>query len=87
LHPKFGRRVHTPQGEGRLLRVAPFGTCGECGEVEGRYAPDADEFVCTNLGCALPLTDVIELAVVQIQDETVSVPPEALTAVDPQPYD
>ena len=82
-----GNLVYTGDGEGRLLRLAPFGTCGECGEVEGRYDEETDDVRCTRPGCELPLADVVELAVVREGDETVSVAPETLRPVGDQPYD
>lgn len=83
----IGRSVHTPQGEGRLLRIAVFGTCGECGEVEGRYDEEEDAVLCSSPECGLPLEDTVELAVVEVADEIISVPPEKLGGVDPQPFD
>jgi RNA polymerase-binding transcription factor DksA len=82
-----GGLVYTEAGEGRLLRIAPFGTCGSCGEVEGRYDEEADEVVCATRGCDTPLADVEELAVVEVGDETISVHPETLRRVSPRPYD
>ena len=38
-----GHLVYTNAGEGTVLRIAPFGTCGECGESAGRSAVAADE--------------------------------------------
>ena len=83
----FGGQVYTQQGEGRLLRVTPFGTCGGCGEVEGVYDEDEDAVLCSSSECGLPLTDVVDLAVVQVGEEVISVAPETLRAVDRQPYD
>lgn len=82
-----GNRVHTPQGEGTLLRFASFGTCGECGETEGRWDEELSSFVCSSEGCALPLADVEEIAVVEIGDGSVSIAPESLRPVDPEPYE
>jgi CBS domain-containing protein/RNA polymerase-binding transcription factor DksA len=82
-----GGLVYTEAGEGRLLRISPFGTCGSCGEVEGRYDEEADEVVCSTRGCDTPLADVEELAVVEVGDETISVHPETLRPVPPRPYD
>ena len=82
-----GRKVYTRAGEGIVQRIAPFGTCGECGEVEGRYDELSDEVRCTRPGCELPLTDVEELAVVQLGEETITTHTEELRPVDPQPYD
>jgi hypothetical protein len=79
--------VYTPAGEGRLLRVAPFGTCGLCGEVEGRYDEREDAIACTSSGCDNLLTDVEELAVVELADEMISVRPEKLRPVGGSPYD
>ena len=84
---KIGGLVYTPQGEGRLQRIAPFGTCGSCGEVEGSYDEDEDAMLCTSPGCGIQLTDVVELAVVEVADEVISVAPEKLGRVDPRPYD
>jgi acetoin utilization protein AcuB len=83
----IGGQLYTPQGEGRLLRIAPFGTCGGCGEVEGRYDEDEDAILCSSPECGIPLTDVVELAVVQVGDAVISVAPEKLREVDAHPYD
>jgi RNA polymerase-binding transcription factor DksA/predicted transcriptional regulator len=85
--PLPGRTVHTEAGEGRLLRLAPFGSCGSCGEVEGTYDDETDEVVCASPGCGIPLSDVEEQAVVQVGEEILSVPPEGLRPVDPSPFD
>ena len=85
--PLPGRTVHTEAGEGRLLRIAPFGTCGSCGEVEGRYDEETDEVVCASPECGIPLGDVEEQAVVQVGEEILSLSPEKLRPVDPQPFD
>jgi acetoin utilization protein AcuB len=82
-----GNRVHTPQGEGVLARFAAFGTCGACGEMEGRWDDERAALLCTGEGCELPLSDVEEVAVVQIGDGTISIAPELLRPVDPQPYE
>ncbi len=87
LGTEIGGPVYTPQGEGRLLRIGPFGTCGDCGEIEGRYDAEEDAILCTSPGCTLPLEDVVELAVVQVADEIISVAPEKLGGVDSRPYD
>lgn len=82
-----GHRVYTQAGEGIVQRIAPFGTCGECGEVEGCYDEQTDDALCTSPGCATPLTDVEELTVVQIGEETITARSQELRAVNPQPYD
>ena len=82
-----GRNVYTQAGEGVVQRIAPFGTCGECGEVEGSYDELSDEARCTRPGCETPLTDVEELAVVQLADKTITTHIEELRPVDPHPYD
>jgi CBS domain-containing protein/RNA polymerase-binding transcription factor DksA len=82
-----GRTVHTEAGEGKLLRIAPFGSCGSCGEVEGTYDEETDEVVCASPGCGSPLGDVEERAVVQVGEEILSVPPEGLRPVDARPFD
>jgi CBS domain-containing protein len=84
---RTGELVYTSAGEGRLLRLAPFGTCGLCGEVEGRYDEREDAIACTSPGCENLLTDVEELAVVELADETISVRPEKLRPVNSSPYD
>jgi hypothetical protein len=79
-----GGEVETPEGEGRLVRLAPFGTCGSCGEVEGRYDAESDDILCATPGCELPLADLTELAVVEIGDETLSFEPELLRPLVPE---
>jgi RNA polymerase-binding transcription factor DksA len=82
-----GGRVHTPQGEGVLLRIAPFGTCGSCGEIEGRWDDEENAVLCTTERCGLPLTDVEDVAVVELGDGSIPLPPELLRPVDPEPYE
>jgi len=78
-----GTRVHTPQGAGMLARIAVLGTCGSCGEVEGRW-DDEHGSVCSTEGCELPLADVEELAVVELGERSIAVSPETLRRIDPQ---
>jgi CBS domain-containing protein/RNA polymerase-binding transcription factor DksA len=82
-----GTRMHTPQGEAQVLRIAPFGTCGECGETEGIYDDASDAVLCSRPGCEMPLEDVEELAVVSLGEETAAIRLEKLRPVDPAPYD
>lgn len=86
--PELGSRVYTRRfGEGVLVRVAPFGTCRRCGDVEGSWDADQDRAVCGNEGCGHPLQDVNELATVAVEDREVYVDPHELRSVDPAPYD
>jgi len=82
VHAHDGQQVQTPYGDGQLLRLSLFGTCGGCGEVEGTWDADGREIVCGSPECELPLTDVQELAIVQIGELTAAIPPEALRPVD-----
>ena len=43
--------------------------------------------LCSREDCDLPLTDVEELWVVQVADETITSHPEKVRVVDPHPYD
>lgn len=83
--PELGSLVYTRFGEGQLLRVAPFGTCRRCGDVEGRA--DGDEARCANEGCGRPLSGVLERAVVRVEEREVYVDPSEIRPVDPAPYD
>jgi CBS domain-containing protein/RNA polymerase-binding transcription factor DksA len=83
--PELGARVYTRFGEGRLLRIVPFGTCRRCGDVEGRR--QGDEAVCGNPGCRQPLEGVLERAIVRVEEREVYVDPAELRSVDPAPYD
>jgi CBS domain-containing protein/RNA polymerase-binding transcription factor DksA len=85
--PAPGDRVHTPEGEGRLVRIGAFGTCGACGETEGGWSEEQEAVLCNTPGCALPLTDVEERAVIELDEKTISVAPEQIRAVDAEPYD
>jgi CBS domain-containing protein len=87
MPPTPGDRVHTPQGEGRLVRIGAFGTCGVCGETQGRWSEERDAILCATPGCGLPLTDIEELAVVALEEKTICVAPEQLRPVDAAPYD
>jgi len=84
---ELGDLVYTRFGEGRLLRQVPFGTCGYCGDVEGRLDPDQDTVVCGNDDCGNPLSDVLERAIVQVEEREVFVDPSELRPVDAAPYD
>ncbi|MGI9592348.1 MAG: CBS domain-containing protein [Myxococcota bacterium] len=86
--PELGARVYTRRfGEGVLLRVSPFGTCGKCGDVEGVRDPEQDRAVCGSEGCSCALVDVDEIAVVAVEEREVYVDPAELRPVDPAPYD
>ena len=86
--PELGARVYTRRfGEGVLLRVSPFGTCGRCGDVEGVRDPEQDRVVCGNEGCEHELVDIDEIAVVSVEEREVYVDPAELRPVDPAPYD
>jgi DnaK suppressor protein len=85
--PELGARVYTRFGEGQLLRVAPFGTCPRCGDVEGTLDPDLDVALCPSGGCRRPLDDVRERAIVGIGEREVYVDPVELSPVDPRPFD
>ena len=64
--PELGALVNTRLGEGRLLRIAPFGTCRSCGDVEGRIDPDEDAAICALESCGRPLADVRDRAIVAL---------------------
>lgn len=85
--PELGGLVYTRFGEGRLLRQVPFGTCGYCGDVEGRLDPDQDTVLCGNDDCGNPLSGVLERAIVQVEEREVYVDPSELRPVDAAPYD
>lgn len=86
--PELGGRVYTRRfGEGVLLRVAPFGTCRRCGDVEGIWDVDRDEPVCGDASCGQPLSDVNELAIVAVEEREVYVDAAEIRSVDPAPYD
>jgi acetoin utilization protein AcuB len=83
-----GSRVYTREfGEGVLVRIAPFGTCPRCGDVEGERDPERDEAVCASEGCGRVLEDVNERATVAVEEQEVFVDPGELRGVDPAPYD
>jgi CBS domain-containing protein/RNA polymerase-binding transcription factor DksA len=83
--PGLGALVYTRFGEGQLLRVAPFGTCPRCGDVEGTR--EDDDVLCGSRGCHQPLAGVLERAIVQVGDREVYVDPAELRSTDPAPYD
>lgn len=84
--PELGDRVYTRFGEGQLLRIAPFGTCPRCGDVEGSRDEESDAVVCGNGACRRELEGVVERAIVQVGEREVYVDPATLAAVDPEPY-
>jgi CBS domain-containing protein/RNA polymerase-binding transcription factor DksA len=84
---ELGSLVYTRFGEGRLLRVAPFGSCRRCGDVEGFHDEESDEVRCGSESCQQALDDVEERAVVAIGEREVYVDPAALRPVDPAPFD
>jgi acetoin utilization protein AcuB len=86
-HPELGAEVETHLGEGQLLRIAPFGTCRRCGDVEGRFDEDEDAAVCDREGCHELLEDVNELAVVRVGEREVYVDPRELRSSEAEPYD
>ena len=83
--PELGELVYTRFGEGRLLRVVPFGSCTRCGDVEGTYDADSEAIVCG--GCGRPIDASRERAVIGLGEREVYVGPEELSRVDPAPYD
>jgi CBS domain-containing protein/RNA polymerase-binding transcription factor DksA len=83
--PELGALVYTRFGEGRLLRVVPYGSCTGCGDVEGRYDAESDRIRCS--GCGLPIDATRERAVVGLGEREVYVGPEELSRIDPTPYD
>ncbi len=86
--PELGSRVYTRRfGEGILLRISPFGTCGRCGDVEGEWDPDENQAVCGSPGCAGPLEDVNQRAIISIDEREAYVDPAEIRSVDPAPYD
>jgi acetoin utilization protein AcuB len=85
--PELGALVDTRLGEGRLLRIAPFGTCHRCGDVEGRIDPDEDAAICSLEGCGRPLEDVRDRAIVAVGEREAYVDPAELSCVDPAPFD
>jgi len=85
--PELGGLVYTRFGEGQLLRQAPFGTCRRCGDVEGQLDPDQDTVACGSDDCAHPLSDVVERAIVLVEEREVYVDPAELRVVDAAPYD
>jgi acetoin utilization protein AcuB len=85
--PELGGLVYTRFGEGRLLRRVSFGTCRRCGDVEGRLDPDQDTVVCGDDECGQLLSDVLERAIVQVEEREVYVDPSELRPVDAAPYD
>ena len=85
--PEYGSRVYTRFGEGVLERIAPFGTCRRCGDVEGTRDVERDEAVCGSEGCAQSLAGVRDVAIVAVEDREVYVDPAELSSVTPAPYD
>jgi CBS domain-containing protein/RNA polymerase-binding transcription factor DksA len=85
--PELGSLVGTRFGEGRLLRIAPFGTCRRCGDVEGHVDRDEDTAICLAEGCRQPLHDVRDRAIVAVGEREVYVDPVELETVDPAPFD
>ena len=85
--PELGGLVYTRFGEGQLLRIVPFGTCRRCGDVEGRFDEDEDAALCGSDDCHQPLDDVLERAIVQVEEREVYVDPAELRSVDASPYD
>jgi len=84
--PELGARVYTRFGEGRLLRIAPFGSCPRCGDVEGVPAEDESGIACGQPSCRQPLDGVVERAIVALGEREVYVDPVELRSVDPAPY-
>jgi RNA polymerase-binding transcription factor DksA len=82
---ELGEKVKTRFDEGRLLRVAWFGTCRRCGDVEGRAEPGEDFVLCG--ACGHPLAGARERAIVAVEEREVYVDPAELVHVDPAPYD
>jgi CBS domain-containing protein/RNA polymerase-binding transcription factor DksA len=85
--PELGGLVYTRFGEGQLIRIAPFGSCRRCGELEGGYDADGGGVLCGFEGCGELLEDVQERAIVQVGEREVYVEPGELRSVDPAPYD
>ena len=85
--PELGSLVGTRFGEGRLLRIAPFGTCPSCGDVEGAIDPDEDIAVCGSEGCGRTLRDVRDRAIVALGEREAYVDPVDLDPVDLAPFD
>lgn len=85
--PELGGTVYTRFGEGQLLRQVPFGTCARCGDVEGTTDTDRDVVLCGDTACGELLTDVVERAIVQVEEREVYVDPAELRMVDAAPYD
>ncbi|UCE87849.1 MAG: CBS domain-containing protein [Deltaproteobacteria bacterium] len=85
--PELGSTVYTRFGEGKLLRVALYGTCARCGEVEGRHEPIRDVVVCGTDACGEWLDEVCERAVVEIGDREAYVEPSEIRSVPGMPYD
>jgi CBS domain-containing protein/RNA polymerase-binding transcription factor DksA len=84
---ELGAKVYTRFGEGKLLRIALYGSCTRCGEVEGRHEPIRDVVVCGTDECGEWLEEVCERAVVEIGDREVYVEPGEIRSVDDAPYD
>jgi CBS domain-containing protein/RNA polymerase-binding transcription factor DksA len=85
--PELGGSVYTRFGEGQLLRVAPFGTCRRCGDVEGFHDVDRDAVVCSSDGCRHELTGVRDRAIVAVGEREVYVDPVELSSPAASPYD
>lgn len=85
--PELGCLVYTRFGEGQLLRQVPFGTCRRCGDVEGCLDIDQDVVVCANEHCGQPLSDVLDRAIVRVEEREVYVDPAELRPVHEAPYD
>jgi acetoin utilization protein AcuB len=86
--PGLGSRVYTRRfGEGVLVRISPFGTCPQCGDVEGERDRDEELAVCGSPDCGRPLEDVNERATVRIDEREAYVDPAEIRSVDPAPYD
>jgi CBS domain-containing protein/RNA polymerase-binding transcription factor DksA len=85
--PELGSLVSTRFGEGRLLRIAPFGTCPCCGDVEGHFDPDEDVAVCFAEGCGRPLGDVRDRAIVGLGEREAYVDPVEIDPVELAPFD
>jgi hypothetical protein len=71
--------------EGRLLRMAWFGSCRRCGDVEGRVEPESEVVLCA--ACGHALGGARERAIVAVEEREVYVDPAELRHVDPMPYD
>lgn len=84
---ELGALVDTRFGEGKLLRIVPFGSCRRCGDVEGFHDEESDEVRCGSEGCRQALEDVEERAIVAIGEREVYVDPTQLRPIDPEPFD